>query len=341
MKTKIFDFNIPESLIAQYPSKIRSDSRLLVYNRKDDLIIDSYTKNISDFLNDEYFLVFNDSRVIPVRFIIQKKDNNRTGEIVILKILSKNSVEVITDKSKKYPIGTELIFPGDKEVYIDKSYENGTKQLRSTKPIFTVGFIEKYGKVPLPPYIKKNPDKIDKKRYQTTFGKYHGSSAAPTAGLHFDKRIFKSLDKKNVNYAYITLHVGLGTFQPIYTNEIEEHKIHSEYYNISKNQAEKLNMAIKNKKKIIPVGTTSLRTIETAYKNNTILHGKGESSLYIYPSYKFKVASGLITNFHTPKSSLAVLVSALTGVDKLLEIYKYAVKKKYRFFSYGDAMLII
>ena len=341
MKTKIFDFHVPEFLIAQYPSEIRSGSRLLVYNRKKDLIIDSFTKDISNFLNEEYFLILNDSRVIPVRFFIKKKENNRTGEIVILKILNTQSIEVITDKSKKYSIGTALILPGNNEVFVEKSYENGIKQLKSMYPIFTVDYIEKYGNVPLPPYIKKTPDKIDKRRYQTIFSKHHGSSAAPTAGLHFDKKIFKSLGKKNINYAFITLHVGLGTFQPIYVDNIENHKMHFEEYNINKNQADKINQAIKNKKKIIPVGTTSLRTIETAYQNNEIQYGNGETNLYIYPSYKFKVTSGLITNFHTPKSSLAVLVSALIGVDKLLEIYQYAVKKEYRFFSYGDAMLIL
>ncbi len=341
MKTKIFDFKIPESLIAQYPSKKRSDSRLLVYNREKDLIIDSYTKNISEFLNDQYFFVFNNSRVIPVRFFIKKKENNRIGEIVILKIFDKQSAEVITDKGKKYSTGTELIFPGNREVFVEKSFENGIKILKSNKSLFTIDYIEKFGSVPLPPYIKKTPDKIDRKRYQTTFSKHHGSSAAPTAGLHFDKKIFRSLDKKNIKYAYVTLHVGLGTFQPIYSENIEDHKIHSEEYFINENEASIINKAIKDKKKIIPVGTTSLRTIETAYKNNIITSGKGESKLYIFPSYKFNVASGLITNFHTPKSSLAVLVSAMLGVEKMLEIYEYAVKEEYRFFSYGDAMLIL
>ena len=160
MKTRIFDFHVPESLIAQYPSKVRSDSRLLVYYRKKDLIIDSYTKNISDFLNNEYFLVFNNSRVIPVRFFIKKKENNRTGEIIILKILNKYNVEVITDKSKKYPSGSRLVLPGNREVFIDKNLKNGVKILKSDKPVFTIEYIEKFGNVPLPPYIKKIPDKI-------------------------------------------------------------------------------------------------------------------------------------------------------------------------------------
>ncbi len=341
MKTKIFDFNIPESLIAQYPSKKRSDSRLLVYDRKKDLIIDSFTKNISGFLDEQYFLVFNNSRVIPARFFIKKKDNNKDIEIIILKIIDEEKVEVLMNNAKKYPAGTELEFPGNKIVNIEKSFENGIKIIKSKEAFFKIDYLEKFGGIPLPPYIKKNPDKTDKKRYQTTFGIHHGSSAAPTAGLHFDKKIFKSLDKKEIQYAYVTLHVGLGTFQPIYTENIEEHKIHTEEYFINENEAGKINQAIKENKKIIPVGTTSLRTLETVFKNNEIKSGKGESSLYIYPPYKFKVANGLITNFHTPKSSLAVLVSAMIGVEKLLEIYQYAVKKEYRFFSYGDAMLIL
>jgi S-adenosylmethionine:tRNA ribosyltransferase-isomerase len=245
------------------------------------------------------------------------------------------------NNAKKYSTGTELLFPGNKFAFIEKSLENGIKIIKTTDSFFNIDYLEKFGNLPLPPYLKKNPGKLDKKRYQTTFSIHHGSSAAPTAGLHFDKKIFKSLDKKNIQYAYVTLHVSLGTFQPIYTENIEEHKIHTEEYFIDKVQAYNINSAIKNNKKIIPVGTTSLRTLETAFINNKIKDGKGESSLYIYPSYKFKVANGLITNFHTPRSSLAVLVSAMIGVEKLLEIYQYAVKKEYRFFSYGDAMLIV
>lgn len=343
MKTKIFDFNIPEYLIAQYPSKKRSDSRLLIYDRKKDLLTDSFTKNISTFLDSRHFLAFNNTRVIPARFFIKKKDkdNDKVIEVIILKIIDEERVEVLMKNAKKCSAGTELEFPGNKKVIIEKSFDNGIKLIKSNEAFFKIDYLEKFGRIPLPPYIKKNPDKTDKKRYQTTFSIHHGSSAAPTAGLHFDKKIFKSLDKKNIQYSYVTLHVGLGTFQPIYTENIEDHKIHTEEYYIDENEAREINQAINDDKKIIPVGTTSLRTLETAFKNNEIKSGKGESGLYIYPPYKFKVACGLITNFHTPRSSLAVLVSAMIGVERLLEIYKYAVEKEYRFFSYGDAMLIL
>ncbi len=342
MKTELLNFNVPESLIAQSPSKKRSDSRLLVYNRITDKIIDSYTKNFVTFLNDEHFLIFNNSRVIPARMMINKKDNNRSGEILILKIIDPYQAEVLTDRAKKYSVGTILIFPDKNECYIKEDIDHGIKILCSDHPMFTIEYIEKYGHVPLPPYIKKkNPDKKDKERYQTVFSKYYGSAAAPTAGLHFDKRIFKTLDDNNIKYAFISLHVGLGTFQPIYAPNIEDHKIHKEEYYIEKKEANKINKAISDNKKIIPVGTTSLRTLETAFNNGKIQYGAGLSNLYIHPPYHFKIINGLITNFHTPKSSLAVLVSSLIGVDKLLEIYHYAIKKEYRFFSYGDAMLII
>jgi len=341
MKTDLFYFNLPDYLIAQKPSKKRSDSRLLVYYRNKDIIIDSYTKNLCEFINKDYFLVFNNSKVIPARLNIKKKENNRNGELLVLKIINEYEIEVLMDKAKKYPDETVIILPQNKEALITKTLNDGVKLLKSDKPVFTINYLDKNGYVPLPPYIRnKKTLKFDRDRYQTTFSKIYGSSAAPTAGLHFDKTIFNSLKKHSIDYAFVSLHVGLGTFQPIYTQNIEEHKIHEEEYFIERNEADKINKAINNKK-IIPVGTTSLRTLETAYNNGKIKYGNGVSNLYIYPSYKFEVADGLLTNFHTPKSSLLVLVSAILGRDKLFEIYDYAIKKEYRFFSYGDAMLIL
>ncbi|OHD27227.1 MAG: tRNA preQ1(34) S-adenosylmethionine ribosyltransferase-isomerase QueA [Spirochaetes bacterium GWC1_27_15] len=342
MKTDLFDFEVPEELIAQSPLENRSDSRLLVYYRKKDLIIDSFTKDISSFLNNDYFLVFNNSKVIPARLKIIKKENSRDGEILILKIIDDFTIEVITDKSKKYKLSTEIILPDGSICFVEKDIDQFVKIIKSKTPIFTLNYLEKYGSVPLPPYIKGgNADNYDKERYQTIYSQYYGSAAAPTAGLHFDQNIFSSLDNKQISYSFVCLNVGLGTFQPIYTNNIEEHKIHTEEYFIDNSNAQKINEAIRNKKNIIPVGTTSLRTLESAYKEGSILEGFGKTNLYIYPPYDFKIASGLFTNFHTPKSSLLVLVSSMVGVDKLFEIYKYAIQKKYRFFSYGDAMLII
>jgi S-adenosylmethionine:tRNA ribosyltransferase-isomerase len=342
MKTDMFDFFIPENLIAQFPVKNRSDSRMLVYFRDKDVIIDSYTKNITDFLDTRHFLVFNNSRVIPARMKIKKKENNVNGEILVLKIIDENTLEIITDRSKKYKSGTALILPDGSISHIKKDTDDIVKILFSENKIFTIEYFEKYGHVPLPPYIKKGEaDDEDKSRYQTIYKKDYGSSAAPTAGLHFDDSLFLSLKKSNIDHAFLSLHVGLGTFQPIYAENIEDHKIHTEEYFIGTNDADKINDAIKNDKIIIPVGTTSLRTLETAFDNGFVKDGSGKSDIYIYPPYQFKIAKGLFTNFHTPRSSLAVLVSSMIGIDKISEIYKYAVKKEYRFFSYGDSMLIL
>jgi len=342
MKTEIFNFHIPDELIAQYPVKNRSDSRLLVYNRSNHQIIDSYFKNLTDFLSNEYFLVFNNSKVFPARLNVIKKSTGQKGEILILRTIDQYHAEILTDKSKKYKENAEIILPDDTVIKVQKNLDEQIKVAVSDKPVFNISFLEKYGHVPLPPYIRNaKDDDIDKERYQTIYSRIYGSSAAPTAGLHFDDKLFNRLKEKKIDYCYVSLHVGLGTFQPIYSENIEEHKIHEEEYYINDQDALKINNAYKNKLKIIPVGTTSLRTLETAFSDNMIMSGSGKSSIYIYPSYKFKIVSGLITNFHTPKSSLLVLVSALIGYEKLKEIYDYAIKQKYRFFSYGDAMLIL
>lgn len=342
MKTSIFDFYIPDELIAKYPSKKRSDSRLLVYHRAKDEVIDSFTKNISDFLNDNHFLVFNNSRVIPARLIVRRESDNRKGELLVLKIIDGRSIEALSDKAKKYNDGSFVILPDNSRAYIEKTLDDGIKLIKSDNEIFNVEYFDRFGLIPLPPYIKRKEEKsIDRERYQTVYSTIYGSSAAPTAGLHFDDKIFKSLEDKKIGHAYVSLHVGLGTFKPIYTENIEDHKIHSEDFFIDEVNAKKINKAISDNKTIIPVGTTSLRTLETTIIDNKIKSGYGSSSLYIYPPYNFKIAGGLITNFHTPKSSLIVLVSAMIGVNKIKEIYEYAIQKKYRFFSYGDAMLIL
>ncbi len=342
MKTEIFNFHIPDELIAQYPVKNRSDSRLLVYNRSTQEIIDSYFKNLTGFLNSEHFLVFNNSKVFPARLNVIKKSTGQKGEILILKIIDKYHAEILTDRSKKYRENTQIILPDETVIKVERNLDEQVKLAVSDKPIFDINYLEKYGHVPLPPYIRHAKDEeSDKERYQTVYSEIYGSSAAPTAGLHFDDKIFSSLKDKKIDYGYVSLHVGLGTFQPIYSENIEDHKIHEEVYFIDDVNALKINNVYKNRLKIIPVGTTSLRTLETAFSDNMIKSGSGISSLYIYPSYNFKIASGLITNFHTPKSSLLVLISAMIGYEKLKEVYDYAINKKYRFFSYGDAMLIL
>lgn len=341
MKTEIFDFKIPEHLIAQKPTKKRSNSRLLIYFRDKDTIIDSYTNKLSRFLTDKHFLVFNNSKVLPARIKIIKKNNNKEGEALLLKIINENILHCIMDKAKKYKKGDIIILPDFNEGTIIEELDDFIKVIKSDKPIFNYQYFENFGRIPLPPYIKKTPTEEDKKRYQTIYSKYYGSVAAPTAGLHFDKRIFDNLKKKSIDYAFVSLHVGIGTFKPIYTENIEDHKMHTEEYVIEESENTKINNAIQENKIITAIGTTSLRVLESAFIDNKIQAGSNTTDLYIYPPYNFKIVRSLFTNFHAPKSSLLVLMAAFLSFEKISEIYKYAIKKEYRFFSYGDAMLII
>ncbi|HOV14142.1 MAG TPA: tRNA preQ1(34) S-adenosylmethionine ribosyltransferase-isomerase QueA [Spirochaetota bacterium] len=337
-----YNYQIPEHLIAQKPADRRSDSRLLVYYKGEDRIVESYTKNITDFIDSNYFLVFNNSKVLPGRLKVIKRENNRDGEILVTKIIDLFSIEVITDKAKKYKNGTEIILPDNSIATVFDIGDDLIKMVRSDKPIFTHDFFETYGKIPIPPYIRDGKsDETDNERYQTIYSKSYGSSAAPTAGLHFDENIFNNLKNKKIDYGFVTLNVGLGTFQPIYSENIEEHKIHEEEYTITEEDAQNINNAKKNGKKIVAVGTTSLRALESAYGDGVIKSGFNKTNLYIYPPYRLKFVDALFTNFHTPKSSLLILVSTIIGKDKLFDIYNYAIKKEYRFFSYGDAMLIL
>ncbi|MCG8572808.1 MAG: tRNA preQ1(34) S-adenosylmethionine ribosyltransferase-isomerase QueA [Spirochaetes bacterium] len=341
MKTDFFDFDIPQELIAQKPAAQRSDSRLLVYYRQENKIIDSQVKNITDFLDKDYFLVFNNSKVVPSRMMVKKKETQRPGEFLVLKIRDPFLIEVITDKSKKYKTGTEVVLPDHTVCVVCEELDQFTRLIKVDQPLFTIDYFNQYGLIPLPPYINKIPDQEDRERYQTVYSKLYGSAAAPTAGLHFDEKIFQNLADQQIGHAFISLHVGLGTFQPIYADNIYDHKIHAEDFIISEDNADKINQAIAKGRKIIPVGTTSLRTLETVIQDKKIQPGEGTSELYIHPGYEFKIASGLFTNFHTPKSSLMVLVSTIVGLEKIHEIYQHAINKKYRFFSYGDAMLIL
>jgi len=339
---KDYDFNIPERLIAQKPTDKRSDSRLLVYLRKEDRIIDSFTKNLPDFLDEDYFLVFNNSNALPGRLKIIKESNGREGEALVLKVIDSTKIEVITDKVKKYKKGTIIILPDGERGVVEDSETESVKIIKTDKDIFNYEYFETYGKIPIPPYIKNGQsDEHDNVRYRTVFGKEYGSAAAPTAGLHFDEKIFEGLISKKIDYAFVTLNVGLGTFQPVYAENIEDHQIHTEEYFILPEEASKINKAIEKGKKIVAVGTTSLRTLESSYSDGKIRCGQGKTNLYIRPPCKLKIVDVLFTNFHTPKSSLLILVSAILGREKVFEIYDYAIEKEYRFFSYGDAMLIL
>lgn len=345
MLTEDYNFEVPDHLIAQHPTERRSDSRMLVYYRNSKKIEDRLFRELPEILNSKYHLVFNNSRVICSRLAVAKESTGHKGELLILKLEDENHAVALTDKSKKYKTGEKILLPGDngKRIVcvVEKEIDSLKKLLFCEEPIFTIEYLNKYGTIPLPPYIKKIVDDDDKIRYQTIYSKPYGSAAAPTAGLHFDEETFLRLKNANVNYTYVTLHVGLGTFQPIYSDTIEEHKIHQEEYEITEDEARELNEAVSAGKILLPVGTTSLRTIESNFTNGKFTAGHFATQLYITPGYELKSAGALFTNFHTPKSSLAVLVSAITGYEEFMEMYKHAVKEEYRFFSYGDCMLIL
>lgn len=345
MQTEDYNFEVPEHLIAQHPAEHRSDSRMLVYHRDGKKIEDRMFKDLPEIINSKYHLVFNNSRVICSRLAVTKESTGHKGELLILKLEDENHALALTDKSKKYKTGEKIILPGgnDKRItcVVEEEIDSLKKRLYCEEPVFTVEYLNKYGTIPLPPYIKKDVDDNDKIRYQTIYSKPYGSAAAPTAGLHFDNEIFSRLKNAGVNHTYVTLHVGLGTFQPIYSDTIEGHKIHQEEYEITEDEARELNDAVAAGKILLPVGTTSLRTIESNFNDGKFSAGHFATQLYITPGYKLKAAGALFTNFHTPKSSLAVLVSAITGYEEFREIYKHAVENEYRFFSYGDCMLIL
>lgn len=345
MLTEDYNFEVPEHLIAQHPTEHRSDSRMLVYYRNSKKIEDRMFRELPEILNSKYHLVFNNSRVICSRLAVVKESTGHKGELLILKLKDENHAVALTDKSKKYKTGERIILPCENNKHIvcvvEEEVDSLKKLLFCEEPVFTIEYLNKYGTIPLPPYIKKVVDDDDKIRYQTIYSKPYGSAAAPTAGLHFDEELFLRLKNADVNYTYVTLHVGLGTFQPIYSDTIEGHKIHQEEYEITEDEARELNEAVSAGKILLPVGTTSLRTLESNFDNGKFTAGHFATQLYITPGYELKSAGALFTNFHTPKSSLAVLVSAITGYKELMEIYKHAVKEEYRFFSYGDCMLIL
>lgn len=344
MQTEDYNFEVPEHLIAQHPAAHRSDSKMLVYYRDSKKIEDRMFKDLPEILDNKYHLVFNNSRVISSRLAVVKESTGHKGELLILKLEDANHAVALTDKSKKYKKGERIILPCDDKklvCVVEEEIDTLKKRLYCEDAIFTVEYLNKYGTIPLPPYIKKDVDDDDKIRYQTIYSKPYGSAAAPTAGLHFDEKVFSELQAKGVNHTYVTLHVGLGTFQPIYSDTIEAHQIHQEEYEISENEARELNEALSSGKILLPVGTTSLRTIESNFDNESFKSGHFATRLYITPGYELKAAGALFTNFHTPKSSLAVLVSAITGYDEFKRIYNHAIKEEYRFFSYGDCMLIL
>ena len=341
MLTKDFYYVLPENLIAQEPIYPRDVSKLLILHRGTGEIEHTVFHRIIDYLNEKDCLVLNNTKVIPARLYGIKKGTGSFIEFLLLNRKSKDIWEVILRPGKKAKIGSEFIF-GNNELFgkVINIIEGGNRIVEFTYEGLFENILDRLGKVPLPPYIKKELE--DKKRYQTVYSKYDGSAAAPTAGLHFTEELLCKIKNKGIKIAYITLHIGLGTFRPVKTIHIEEHKMHSEYYEITDECAKTINSTKKNGGRIICVGTTSTRTLESAAPHGEeIKKKKAWTDIFIYPGYRFNYTDGLITNFHLPESTLLMLVSALAGKENIMNSYRSAIDLKYRFFSFGDAMLII
>ncbi len=339
MKTSEFYFNLPSELIAQKPSDKRGESRLLILDKDTGKL---HHNNITDFpmlIEDDTLIVVNNSRVRKAR-IYGKSINGGKVEFLLLKKISSNSWETMVSKRKKQSEGKEFLFPAGVRGTITANSEE--KTIISFSSEINDEWLDSYGHMPLPPYIKREDTQEDIDRYQTVYAKNTGSVAAPTAGLHFTEDILSQLEHRNIEVVSVTLHVGPGTFIPVRTDNVEDHIMHREEYEISKDTAKRINRARRAGRKILAVGTTSVRTIESAWDmvSESILPGKGSTDIYIYPGYNFRVTDHLLTNFHTPDSSLILLVSAFAGKDNISRAYTEAISHKYRFFSYGDAMLI-
>ena len=340
MRIEEFDYELPEELIAQTPIEKRDESRLMVLNRSKKTIEHKTFKDIIEYLEPGDCLVRNNTKVIPAR-LYGKKDTGAKVEFVLLKQNEANIWEAMVRPGNKLKVGAKVTFgDGILKATIKEVLEGGTRKVEFEYDGIFNEILDKIGMMPLPPYIHETLKEKD--RYQTVYAKYDGSAAAPTAGLHFTDELLDKIAKKGVEIANVTLHVGIGTFRPVKEEVIEEHEMHTEHYYIKEEDAEKINKAKRNGKRIIAVGTTSARVLETIADEKTgeVKVGEGDTKIFIYPGYKFKSIDGLITNFHLPKSTLLMLVSALAGREYILEAYKEAVKEKYRFFSFGDAMFI-
>lgn len=339
MKTDDFDFYLPDELIAQTPLEKRDSSRLLVLDKETGNIEHKKFTDILDYLTDNDVLVLNDTKVIPARLYGTKVDTGAVIEVLMLKDLTGNKWECLTRPAKRVKKGTIIKFSDKLSAKCTAVKEDGIREYELIYNGILYEILDELGEMPLPPYIHEKLK--DKDRYQTVYAKYEGSAAAPTAGLHFTKELLQKLNDKGVKTLYVTLHVGLGTFRPVSVTDVTKHKMHSEYYHMTEEVANELNKAKKEGKRIISVGTTSTRTLETIMG----LYGEfracsGNTEIFIYPGYEFKAIDSLITNFHLPKSTLIMLVSALAGKDNIMKAYNEAVKEKYRFFSFGDSMFI-
>ena len=340
MTTEDFDYDLPEELIAQTPLKVRDSSRLMVMDRHSGEIEHKVFSDIIDYLEEGDTLVLNDTKVLPARLIGEKEETGAVIEILLLKNIEKDDWECLVKPARRVKTGTIVSFgDGRLKAQCIGEFDEGIRHFRLLYSGILMEILDELGTMPLPPYIHEKL--ADQSRYQTVYAKEVGSAAAPTAGLHFTKELLEKIEEKKVNICYITLHVGLGTFRPVSVSNVEEHEMHSEFYSMKQEVADLLNKAKKEQRRIIAVGTTTTRTLETIMNEySEFRECSGWTKIFIYPGYTFKAIDGLITNFHLPKSTLVMLVSAFAGRENILNAYKIAVEEKYRFFSFGDAMFL-
>lgn len=340
MNIEEYNYDLPEKFIAQTPLSNRSDSKLLLLNKDNGNIKEEVFKNIINYLNKGDVLVLNDTKVIPARLIGEKEDTKAIIELLLLKDIEGDIWECLARPGKRLHVGTVIVFGnGSLKAEVIEKLDEGIVHVKLIYEGILMEILEKLGTMPLPPYIHEKLS--DQSRYQTVYAKNLGSAAAPTAGLHFTKELLEEIKNKGVEVLYVTLHVGLGTFRPVEVTDITKHNMHSEYYIMTKDVADALNKAKKEGRNIYAVGTTSTRVLETvASKYNEFRECSGDTNIFIYPGYTFKAIDGLITNFHLPKSTLLMLVSALSKKEYILNAYEYAKENNFRFFSFGDAMFI-
>ena len=339
MKTDDFDYYLPEELIAQHPTEKRDHARMLVLDRETGQTEDKYFYDIIDYLKPGDVLVMNDTRVIPARLFGHREGKEESIEVFLLHNTKGKTWECLVRPGKKMKIGTKIIFSEELKAEVKDIKEDGNRIIEFFYEGIFNEILDRLGNVPLPPYIKEELDEPEE--YQTVYSKNPGSVAAPTAGLHFTKELLEDIENKGIKLAYLTLNVGLGTFRPVSVEDVNDHKMHSEFYTISQETADIINEAHENGHRVIATGTTTIRTLESVYKKHgKVTEDSGWTDIFIYPGFEYKVIDAMITNFHLPKSTLVMLVAAFTSKDMILDTYKHAVDEKYRFFSFGDAMFI-
>lgn len=340
MKVKDFYFDLPKELIAQHPLKKRDESRLMVLNKKSGEVEHKVFKDIIEYLNPGDCLVLNDTRVMPARLYGAKEGSGGKMEFLLLNRNENDIWETLVKPGKRGKAGAKFVFGnGELKAEVVEVLDNGNRKVKFYYDGIFEEVLDRLGEMPLPPYIEEKLE--DRERYQTVYSKEVGSAAAPTAGLHFTDELLQAIKKKGINIAFVTLHVGLGTFRPVKAEEIQDHEMHSEYYILDKENAEIINNAKRSGKRVIAVGTTSNRTLESiANEEGQVKEQSGYTSIFIYPGYKFKIVDAIITNFHLPESTLIMLISAFSTREIVMNAYKIAVENKYRFFSFGDAMFI-